>query len=231
MKKHTIKKLLLAGVGMTVLAAASAQAADIPPRSLPPPRAPVFVPFFTWSGFYAGLHAGYAFGDSNWTNNVVPVSTGDFDVSGAMVGGTLGYNYQTGWAVLGVEADVAWSGVEGSTFTNCPLGCETKNSWFGTARGRIGYAFDRFMPYLTGGAAFGDIQATAAGFGGTKKTQFGWTAGGGIEYAFVSNWSAKLEYLYVDLGSVDCPAAACGGAVETTLKLNVVRAGLNYKFF
>ena len=76
-----------------------------------------------------------------------------------MVGGTLGYNMQFGSAVFGVEADIDWSGVKGSTTTNCPLGCETKNTWFGTARGRIGYAFDRFLPYFTGGAAFGDIQA------------------------------------------------------------------------
>lgn len=231
LKTHKIKTLLLASVGFAVLAASSATAADIPGRALPLPRAPTFVPFFTWTGFYFGLNAGYAFGDSRWTNTLTGVTTGDFDTSGAMVGGTVGYNWQTGWAVLGVEADVGWSGVKGSTITNCPLGCETKNTWFGTGRGRIGYAFDRFMPYFTGGAAFGDIRATAAGFGGTTKTQFGWTAGAGIEYAFLSNWSAKIEYLYVDMGSVQCPAASCGSTIESTLKLNVVRGGLNYKFF
>ena len=228
--KHKIRMLLLASVGFTALAAASASAADIPGRSLPPPRAPIFVPFFTWTGFYAGLHAGYAFGDSRWTNAVTTLNTGDFDTSGAMVGGTLGYNWQTGWAVLGVEADVAWSGVQGSTVTNCPLGCETKSTWFGTARGRIGYAFDRFLPYFTGGAAYGDVQANAATFSGTTKTQFGWTIGGGLEYAFLTNWSAKIEYLYVDMGSVECPAASCGATIETTLTLNIVRCGLNYKF-
>lgn len=231
MRRQTMRRLLLAGVGLSVLAVTAATAADISPsRPYPMPKAPAYVPFFTWTGFYLGINAGYAFGDSNWTNVATTASTGDFDVSGAMVGGTLGYNWQLGPTVLGVEADVGWSGVKGSTTTNCPLGCETRSTWFGTARGRIGYAFDRFMPYITGGASFGDIRAEAGGFSGTTKTQFGWVAGLGIEYAFVSNWSAKLEYLYADMGSVQCPAASCGATIDTSLQLNIVRAGLNYKF-
>ena len=115
---------------------------------------------------------------------------------------------QFGSAVVGLEADIDWSDVKGSTTTNCPLGCETKNTWFGTARGRIGYAFDRFLPYFTAGAAFGDVQANTPGFSGTTKTQFSWVLGGGLEYAFMNNWSAKIEYLYTDLDTVQCPAVS-----------------------
>jgi outer membrane immunogenic protein len=231
MRKLTIKRVLLASVGLSMLAMSSATAADIAPsRPYPMPKAPVFVPFFSFTGFYLGINAGYGFGSSEWTNTATGVSTGDFDVSGGLVGGTIGYNWQLGPTVLGVEADVGWSGVSGSSTTNCPLGCETKSTWFGTARGRIGYAFDRFMPYFTGGAAFGDIRAEAGGFSGTTKTQFGWTVGGGLEYYFLHNWSAKIEYLYADMGSVQCPAANCGSTIDTTLTLNIVRGGINYKF-
>jgi len=194
------------------------------------PRAPVFVPFFTWTGFYVGINAGYAFGDSSWTDTTLGITTGNFNVDGFMVGGTAGYNLQLGSAVVGVEADIDWSGVKGSTTVNCPLGCETTNTWFGTARGSIGYAFDRFLPSFTAGAAFGDVQANTPGFSGTAKTQFSWVLGGGLEYAFMNNWSAKIEYLYTDLDTVQCSAVACGTAVDTTLKLNIVRGGLNYKF-
>jgi outer membrane immunogenic protein len=231
MRKLTIRQVLLASVGVSVLAITSATAADIvPTRQYPLPKAPAFVPFFSWTGFYLGLYAGYGFGSSNWTDTATGLSTGNFNVDGAMVGGTIGYNWQLGSAVLGAEADIGWSGVNGSTTTNCPLGCETSNTWFGTARGRIGYAFDRFLPYFTGGAAFGDIRAEAGGFSGTTKTQFGWTVGGGLEYAFLHNWTAKIEYLYADMGTVACSATDCGLPIDTTLKLNIIRGGMNYKF-
>ena len=117
-KARRIRRRLLASVGFAVLATA-AQAADIGSRELPPPRAPVLVPFFTWNGFYAGLNAGYGFGRSKWTNTVTSVSTGSFNTSGALVGGTAGYNLQLGGWVLGIEGDIAWSNIKGSTTTNC----------------------------------------------------------------------------------------------------------------
>src|SRR5258707_4829851 len=107
-KTRYIGRLLLAGAGFAVLAAA-AQAADIGSRELPPPRAPVLVPFFTWNGFYVGINAGYGFGHSKWTDTVTGVSTGDFDISGALIGGTAGTNLQLGSWVLGIEGDIGWS--------------------------------------------------------------------------------------------------------------------------
>jgi outer membrane immunogenic protein len=210
--------------------AATAKAADLPPRYLPPPRAPVFVPFFTWTGFYLGINAGYAFGDTRWTNTLTGLSTGDFNTDGFIVGGTAGYNWQLGSAIFGIEGDFDWSNVKGATNLNCAPNCETRTTWFATARGRIGYAFDRFLPYFTGGAAFADVKLQGTGITAHSDTQIGWTVGVGLEYAFLPNWTTKIEYLYADLGTVNCPAASCLVPIETTLKLNIVRAGLNYKF-
>jgi outer membrane immunogenic protein len=230
MQRHKIKTLLLACVGFMAMAAASTYAADMPRRALPMPRAPVYVPFFSWTGFYAGINAGYGFGDSSWTNTTTGLGTGDFNVDGFLIGGTLGYNLQTGSWVFGVEGDIGWSDIKGTTTTLCPLGCETRNTWLGTIRGRIGYAFDRFLPYFTAGGAFGEVQANPAVLPGASDIQFGWTVGAGIEYAFLSNWSAKLEYLYVDLGTLNCTATECGVPTDVTFKANIVRGGLNYKF-
>lgn len=227
-----MKRLLIAGVGLAAFWAQAALAADAPPgRYMPPPRAPAYVPFFSWSGFYVGVNAGYGFGHSNWTNTITNVSTGNFAVNGAVLGGTMGYNIQLGGAVVGVEGDIAWSNIKGSTTSVLCLGrCETENNWLGTLRGRIGYAFDRFLPYATGGAAFGNIKGTTP-LGSFARSEVGWTAGGGLEYAFVNNWSAKLEYLYVDLGRASC-SGGCVAAPNTdaTLNTSLVRAGINYKF-
>jgi outer membrane immunogenic protein len=227
-KARRIRRLLLAGAGFAGLVT-TAQAADIGARELPPPRAPVLVPFFTWNGFYVGINAGYGFGHSKWTNTVTGVSPGNFDMSGALVGGTAGYNLQLGGWLLGIEGDIGWSNIKGSTTTNCIGTCETSSNWLGTARGRFGYAFDRFLPYVTGGAAFGDIKGTSGG--SFSKTAVGWTAGGGIEYAFLYNWSAKVEYLYADLGKATCSSACSGGnPIDVTYSAQIVRGGLNYKF-
>jgi len=111
--------------------------------------------------------------------------------------------------------------------------CETSNTWLATFRGRVGYAFDRWLPYITAGGAYGNVKATAslpalAASASTSKDKLGWTAGVGLEYAFLGNWSAKLEYLYVDLGSFDTGPAPIVNNVS--FKENIVRAGLNYKF-
>jgi outer membrane immunogenic protein len=229
-----MKRLLL--VGFALALTAQAFAADVPQgrRYMPPPRGggPTYVPFFSWSGLYVGVNAGYGFGHSKWTSAASGATTGDFTLDGALIGGTMGYNMQLGGAVVGVEGDLGWSNIKGSTTALCLGSCETRNNWLGTLRGRIGYAFDRFLPYLTAGAAFGDIEAsTSPDSGSFNRSNIGWTAGGGLEYAFFSNWSAKLEYLYVDLGKASCNTT-CGttAGTDVTFTTSVVRAGLNYKF-
>jgi outer membrane immunogenic protein len=200
----------------------SAKAADIP-RPLYKGVHSV-VAFYNWTGFYIGINAGYGFGNSTWT--APPVSP---DPKGFLVGGTIGYNYQVGSIVYGLEGDLDWSDVKGSVACGA-FSCETRNEWLGTARVRLGYAFDRWLPYVTGGGAFGNIKASSTNpaIPGGSDTSFGWTIGAGLEYAFLSNWSAKIEYLYVDLGSVDVGTAAVPNSVS--FKESIVRAGLNYKF-
>ena len=98
-------------------------------------------------------------------------------MSGGLIGGTIGYNWQFGPTVIGVEGDIGWSGIEGSTTILCPPGCETRNHWLATARGRLGYAFDPLpAAIVTAGLALGDIQATVPGFPGGSITSAGWTA-------------------------------------------------------
>jgi outer membrane immunogenic protein len=106
--------------------------------------------------------------------------------------------------------------------------CQTQQSWVGTTRARVGYAFDRWLPYVTGGVAYGNIQA-AQPTGTSSNTNVGWTAGAGVEYAISRNWSAKLEYLHIDLGTATFMGAASGTptlAVPVTDEL--VRAGINF---
>jgi outer membrane immunogenic protein len=226
-----MKRLLLAGVGVAI-AMTAALGADAPPRrQLPLPRTVSYVPFFTWNGAYVGINAGYGFGSSQWTDTVTQISTNKFGTSGGVVGGTLGYNLQLSSVVVGLEGDIDWSGIKGSTTVNCITTCETRNTWLGTARGRIGYAFERFLPYFTAGAAFGEVKGSVAGFGSFAQTKVGWTAGAGLEYAFTDNWTTKLEYLYVDLGKANCNAACSGGdPFDVTFKTSIVRGGVNYKF-
>jgi len=224
-----MKRLSLAFLGLAALTTA-ASAADLP---RPVYKAPAYVnPAFSWTGIYVGINGGYGWGNSSWTGT--GVTTGDFRIQGAMVGGTLGYNLQTGNFVFGIEGDFDWSNIKGSTTTAVCAGgnCETKNTWFGTARGRIGYAFDRILPYITGGAAFGNEKLSTAASAVGTSTRVGWTVGGGVEFALTGAWSAKIEYLYADLGKATCDSACNGGGVpfDATFKTNIVRAGINYRF-
>jgi outer membrane immunogenic protein len=228
-----MKRVLLSMTSALALAVTvqSALAAD---RPLPPPRtqAPLYAParVYDWSGFYVGINGGGGWGNSNYDFVGAGLGSTDIGVSGALVGGTIGANYQAGAAVFGIEGDLDWSNIRGSAA--CPVGtCETRNHWLSTVRGRLGYAADRFMPYVTGGVAFGGVRANVPGVGAASDTRTGWTVGGGIEYAMLNNWSAKLEYLYVDLCRFDC-GGACGVAPPTNvdLRTHVARVGLNYKF-
>ena len=222
-----------AGLAAVAAMAAPSLAADIP---RPAYKAPVYVaPAFSWSGFYIGATAGYGWGHSDWNNT--PMGNVSLGTKGALVGGTVGYNLQTGNFVFGVEGDISASWMNGasqggSAGTVCigPNSCETANSWLATGRGRIGWAWDRFMPYITGGASGGNIKATPNVGSGVDKTKLGWVVGAGLEWAFTGNWSTKLEYLYTDLGNVTCEASACGVETTVSLKTNIVRAGVNYRF-
>ncbi|HEY6994778.1 MAG TPA: outer membrane protein [Xanthobacteraceae bacterium] len=219
-----MKRIVVACAGLLALACAEVPAAgaDFPPYQAP---RPVYSPGYYWTGFYLGINGGGGWGTSQWDG------VDQFDVSGGLIGGTIGYNWQVNQIVLGAEGDIDWSGIKGTTTVLCPAGCETRNKWLVTARGRIGYAFDRFLPYITGGLAAGDINATRPGFPGGSNSNAGWTAGLGLEVGVVSNVSVKAEYLYLDLGDFNCGLnCALAPTGNTSFNANLFRGGLNVRF-
>jgi outer membrane immunogenic protein len=247
-----MKRLLIAGA-LAFAAIGQALAADLPQPAPLPPRAPAMyiptiAPVYNWGGIYYGINGGYGFGSSEWTDpaNASGLgSTGDFNISGFVVGPTIGANFQTDAFVFGVEGDIDYSSINGSTssaFCNATgfAACETKNTWLSTIRGRVGYAVDRVLFYGTGGGAFGNIEAGANGAANStfaSSTKAGWTAGAGVEVAFADNWTARVEYLFVDLQNSTCNTAGCGfdpgGVVANQIvkfDANLVRLGFDCKF-
>jgi outer membrane immunogenic protein len=229
-----MKRLLLlmtAIVSLTVATEATF-AADIARRPAPPPvavKAPA-LPIFDWSGFYVGIHGGYAWGNSSFDYPAAP--SGSFDADGWLLGGLVGVNYQAGQTVFGLEADINKTDISGGTTCVAVGGpCDFNNTWLATGRVRLGYAFDRFLPYVTGGVAYGNLKANVPGIGSAEDKRFGWTAGVGAEYAFSPNLTWKTEYLFVDLGKFDC-GLPCGVGSPTNVKFDahIVRTGLNLRF-
>lgn len=224
-----MKRLILASTAFLAMSAA-AFAADLPDRAAPAPFVPA-PPIFTWTGFYAGVNAGYAFGDFTGRGGAL---FGDAD--GFAGGGQLGYNVQFGQFVVGLETDLQFMDFEagrsaaGAAFP-IGVGSRAELDYFGTVRTRIGFAFDRALVYGTGGFAYGGTEVTAVTGVGTfsdENTHVGWTLGAGLEYAFTNNLTAKVEYLYTDLDNetfVLGPVTTSAGAEFST-----VRAGVNYKF-
>jgi outer membrane immunogenic protein len=239
--------------------ASVASAADLPVKAPMYTKAPVVAPLYNWTGFYIGLNAGYSWGRQD--NDLVNVVTGVTEFSnsdhlnGFIGGGQIGYNWQVNQWVFGLEADFQGSGQKGDgTFfiaavpgivaAGTPASTfnyTDKLDWFGTVRGRIGYAMGatgNWLPYVTGGWAYGhgEISGTttslgvATSFSGSQDYS-GWTVGGGVEWAFLNNWSAKVEYLYIDFGDgPTVPVSATRDIVSGKMTDNILRAGLNYKF-
>ena len=206
-------------------------------------------PVFTWTGFYAGVHAGYGWADLE--TDITRSFDGGDQPDGFFGGGQIGYNYQfANQVVLGIEADASFADLKDDRKfrdTNGDLymefGPETRITALGTVRARAGYAVDRFLPYVTGGFAWANAKS---GLGvGTNVPDFpvfgfsdshvftGWTVGAGVEYAVTNNITAKVEYLYADLGSKDFSADLGGSTAEyrgDLSSLQTVKFGLNYKF-
>jgi outer membrane immunogenic protein len=253
-----MKSLLLTGAAVAALAtvAAPASAADLPRKSVAPAPFVQPVPVFNWTGFYVGLNGGYAFdgGKSQITGSpaflgLAPAGNLKTIGDGFTIGATVGYNYQINNFVAGLEADLNYIDV-GKSVSQTISGVTTVVSqdptYLGTVRGRLGVTFDRLLVYGTGGLAFGNQDAattvsTGAGqfwSGGKDDIKFGWTLGAGVEYAVTNNLSAKIEYLYYDLGKTNYSALQSAGAslpgvfADTSAENrgNIVRAGINYRF-
>ena len=242
MRAPIIAATMLAGAGVAV-------AADLPyilPKA-PPPIQRVY----DWTGFYVGVNVGGGWSNAKSSFSVAPgpaFASVDNSLPGAVGGGQVGYNWQSGAMVLGVEADFQASSLKGGLDAPCPpLICtglvasfNQKMPWFGTARGRVGYASDGWMIYATGGYAYSRLETDAfASAGGVSasasvsETRSGWTAGGGIEVALSRNWTAKVEYLYLDFGTHNRTWTVPGIVVINDagkLNANVARAGVNYRF-
>ncbi len=219
----------------------------------------------TWTGFYAGVNGGYAWGKSTVTGTVLDTKpilyscvntcpetlsgSASVDPSGGFGGGQVGYNYQRDWLVLGIEADIQGAGIDGSKNLSLFGGDFTMHGkseldWFGTIRGRLGYAFDKTLVYFTGGLAAGGVKdsltVTPYVYGvpesvSKSSTKVGFVLGGGVEQIINQSWSAKIEYQYIDLGgttlsaSAGCPLDYEGqGVLKSDHTYQTVRVGLNY---
>ncbi len=274
-----MKKIVSAGIGLLTLTGAAA-AADLPVKAPVYKAPPPIVDPWTWTGVYVGVNVGYSWGRSNTTANFTNATTGallyttnnSFNMNGAVGGGQIGANWQSGFWVLGIEADIQGSGQKGGFDFVCPSGIcaapfgvialfpggpvtdslSQKLAWFGTVRGRIGATVTpSVLAYVTGGLAYGEVKSdlivsgtnaavpASAAFS-SSTTKAGWTVGAGLEGRLSGNWTAKIEYLYVDLGTVAVgpfvtPIIALGGGFLATnlssrITDNIVRVGVNYKF-
>lgn len=219
-----MKKFLIAATALSALLAFAGSASAADPI--------VDDPAYDWSGFYIGATAGYGWGEARTTDSN-GISSGDFDIDGFIGGATAGGNWQTGNLVFGVEGDISFSDISGSVIGDCGVdGCSTDIDWLGTLRARGGFAFDNLLIFAAGGLAVGDVNATCctalAPDNENSETLYGWTIGGGLEWAVTEAISVKAEYLFVDLGHVDIPTPAPTEAdVDET---HIVRAGINFHF-
>jgi outer membrane immunogenic protein len=239
-----MKRNLIGWIVASAFISGSASAADLPAGTAPQWSWDKNVEAYDWTGPYLGINGGGAWAQSD-QSQVLPsaLSSGNFDVWGGLVGGTAGFNLQVDRVVFGLEGDLDWMHISGST--SCRLAaftCATQSDYLSTGRARLGYAFpNHWLGYVTGGVAFGDInQSFSPAIGansGTISNRVGWTAGGGIQIglwnSWSSHWSVKFEYLYVDFSTFSCTIACSGipGLItNTTLQENIFRVGVDYRF-
>jgi outer membrane immunogenic protein len=264
----TMKRLLIGISAAASLFATGALAADLAVKQPVYTKAPVYVePVFNWTGFYIGGNIGYSWGRSSDTSTVTNgpgtifvTSGGSTNLDGIVGGGQIGYNWQMANWVWGLEADIQGTDEKGSRSFVCratvclppaalalpdvTATLSQKIDWFGTVRGRAGIlAAPQVLLYATGGLAYGEVKNNETvgllNAFSTSTTNVGWTVGAGVEGVIGGGWTAKLEYLYVDLGHVSGSFAtnlnALGGGVITAnynshITDNIVRAGVNYHF-
>ena len=251
-----MRKWFVAGIGILALAAGArtAAAADLPGVA-PAYRPAQTMVLFSWSGFYVGAHVGGGWGHKDeagvpftFAGNAIVLQPVSLDVRGGLAGGQLGFNYQTGIWVFGAEAQASWSNLKGDA--PCPFtatagvlnaDCNAKVDALGTFALRLGIALDRVLLYGKGGGAWTNDKYSSTPANtvlpfifNANETRWGWMAGAGIEFAFTDNWSAKIEYNYMDLGKrsirfVDS-ADTVFYLVDIRQVVNVVKFGVNYRF-
>lgn len=237
-------KSMVAGLALAAIVGPAAVAADLPVRGPAPAPAPVFAGPLNWQGFYIGANVGYGavLGDQVGIRTFplgifVPPAQGNVDSSGFFGGIQLGYNAQFGNVVAGVEIDAQLSGMRANSAGVVPIFAQTSASinWFGTLRGRLGYLITpNLLVYGTAGGAMTEVgykwAAPAPLLMNATNHRFGWTAGGGIEYAIDRNWSVKGEALYVSTGKNTVVNTFQTFSTIETQSFWAARLGLNYRF-
>jgi outer membrane immunogenic protein len=232
-----MKKILLSTAAVLALAPTTAFAADLPMKAVPP-----VAPIYDWTGFYIGVSGGGSVGASDHLDRATGLSFANgYNITGGLGGGTIGYNWQMSRFVIGFEGDASWGSEYGSNTDTGTVGDPafrsfTKETWVATARLRVGYAVDNLLFYGTGGYAAAGAEAgikdanTLALLASTTSTHSGWTAGGGLEWGFAPNWSAKFELLYLQLNSTAFNTLQGEGPRTVPLNDTIARAGVNYRF-
>ena len=240
-----MKKILLAAVGLIGLGMAPAVAADLAARPYTKAPPPMIAAVYDWSGFYIGANGGWGSSHNCWDQvpgGILLGSDGCHDASGGVAGGQIGYRWQAGTWVFGLEAQGDWADLKGSNnsaifpglFTN-----QSKIDAFGLFTGQIGYAVNNVLLYAKGGAAVVDnkydiFNLAGVNLASTSNTRWGGTVGAGVEYGFAPNWSAAIEYDHMFLGNRNIgfttPAGAFAGTDNIKQDADLFTARLNYHF-
>ena len=228
-----MKKFLLATVALCALTLAGpVVAADLHAKA-PVYRAAPVPMLYNWTGFYAGLYGGGGWGSHNFSNSVG--FNDSYRSTGGLIGGLVGYNWQfNNPLVVGLEGDIAWASIKGDDGGGgVGITDSSRYRWLGSIRGRLGYAADNWLFFGTGGWAYANISHSNSNGAGDSfnNTRSGWTLGGGVEYAFMPNWTVRADYRYFDFGSYSRSAPANGVLpYSVSNKLQTVTVGLSYKF-
>jgi outer membrane immunogenic protein len=238
--RHPLKTIALAA-GVSLVALSTGFAADLGARPVyKAPPAPA--PMFSWTGFYIGAHAGYGWGNNDFTDTtgfVGPAgATYGLDTDGFLGGVQAGFDYQfaPNW-VLGIEGQVSWSKIDGTTTPLVGTSFTANTDMISSVTGRLGFTpGSNWLIYGKGGVAWADFEGTFAVPGvfsvSNSETRTGWTAGAGIEYAFLPNLSGKIEYQYYDFGSetYDFSPVAPAAPFDVDNNIHTIKAGLNWRF-
>jgi outer membrane immunogenic protein len=236
------KTTLLSVMGVFVALSPAALAADLPARPVYKAPAAIVEARYNWTGFYVGGHAGYGWAKLKGNDEFGDPGSGDLE--GFVGGGQVGFNYQMGSFVVGVEGEYSYSDVKTEISLVPAFGAgdlKVKNDFYATAAARLGYAFDRWLVYAKGGAAWTKEKwRVNDGVGGAITGNFdrtGWMVGAGVEWAVYGNWSVKAEYNYLNFGGIDetnftntSAVLATGGATDVKSENHIVKGGINYRF-
>lgn len=265
-------KKLLVGSAFLLASITLSIAADAPSGHIMPVKNPAATPF-SWNGFYVGGSFGVGIGDGNVTNNPSVTgglanivssfpADGNSRSRGFMYGGQVGFNRQINWAVLGIEVEFDGSTIKSDSAASSRVLGNTASAtssqnlkWLSLVQGRLGYAAGHWMPFISGGLAFGKVQTDVATSGRTlginclvgcgsisdSQVKTGWTIGGGVEAALNQFWSFKAQYNYVDLGSANGAYNGTGTtlgpgttrssfAYNSDYRFHIIKAGINYHF-